>query len=519
MQIEYNESQLENIGYCYSATSYGAQVYPIQVEAKSKPGKPIFQIIGLGDNAVRESKDRITSALRASGFDVPDQILINLAPADLKKTGSALELAIAVALLTSDGQMPHVGNSKWVFGELSLDGSIKPVKGIVGFVSDAALNGVSTVFTPVGNYKEASLIDRVQIIPVANINDIKSYLLDGTIRSIEDQSEPLESAGKVFTGFSDVSGQEKAKYALEIAAAGGHNLLMVGPPGCGKSMLAERFNQYLPPLSTEEKLECIRITSLLGKPYESVMKGIPPYRSPHHVVSDVGLIGGGSEIRPGEISLAHNGVLFLDEFPEFKKSVLDALRAPLETGKVTITRAKGSATFPAKFQLIAAMNACPCGKLQVTKTNCRCGRQEIVRYLKKLSQPILERIDIQVNVSEIDFQDLSNQDVSTNYVNENERSARIFSARELQKQERKKLNCSLSFEEITQLGLQDKGRILLEAVAKDYNLSARSVVRLLRVARTVADLNQSDEIKRLHIANALQFRAVHDLWRYVESSS
>ncbi|MCI5065126.1 YifB family Mg chelatase-like AAA ATPase [bacterium] len=503
------------IGHCESAVLFGAEGVPIQVEAITRPGKPRIQIIGLGDGAVREARDRLTAALHAADFEVPDQILINLAPADMKKAGSGLELAMAWAVLTASRQVESLA-STWLFGELSLDGELKPIRGVAGLVSCAALHGIQRVILPIENEREALLVDGIEVIGVASLSDLRSVVASGPTPLSRDQ--PEESEEYEHQGFEDVFGQEAPKRAFEIAAAGGHNLLLVGPPGCGKSMLAERFSSLLPPLERAERLEIAQIASAIGEPIDEYLRGRRPFRAPHHIVSDVGLIGGGANLRPGEVSLAHGGVLFLDEFPEFQRRTLESLRAPLETRRVTITRAVGTTTYPASFQLVAAMNPCPCGRFGMKDRRCRCSRHEVARYLKKISQPILERIDLHVEAEPVNVQHFDREQEGEVLIGvERERRKRVRDAIHIQQHRQKKRNGELSLQEL-QPFLAKESSVTFDTLSGKGELSARSAIRLLRMSRTIADLERSERIEEHHLMEAWSFRALERIWEYVEAT-
>ena len=387
----------------------GVDAISVDVEVElSSATKPLWTVIGLGDSAVKEARDRVGSALRYYGIKIPERVLINLAPAEVKKEGSSFDCAIVLGILIAAGVVPsnETIQSTRFHGELALDGTFKSVRGVAALAIEAVRSGAQCIVVPEVNVAEALLIEGISVVGVTSITDLILYvrgeLVGETNRSCD--GGPRSSPAPTF---AEVRGQRAAKRALEIAAAGGHNLLMIGPPGCGKSMLASRFMSILPSLSREEILDVVKIHSIAGLPIDDVLAGSRPMRSPHHGASDVGLIGGGSTPRPGEISLAHHGVLFLDEFPEYSRTALEGLRAPLETGRVVITRARGSLLFPAQFQLIAAMNPCPCGRLGVSGITCECSPGSIQSYLRKLSQPILDRIDLHVEMEAVPLSVLS----------------------------------------------------------------------------------------------------------------
>lgn len=500
------------IGQALSAVLVGAEVIPIGVEAHTHLGKPKFHLIGLGDVAVREARERILSALHAEKFRIPDQILLNLAPADVKKSGSALELAMAWAILVSSEQCTFLEDT-WMFGELSLEGEIKPVRGVAAITSYAVSKGVRRIVVPFENREEALLVDGIEVFAVKSLSHLISVLSEGVA---EKRSKPKPMTCSPQRSFGDVYGQEGAKRALEIAACGGHNVLLVGPPGCGKSMLAERFGSLLPPLERGEALEIARIASSIGEPITEYLSGRRPFRSPHHGISEAGLIGGGADLRPGEVSLSHCGVLFLDELPEFRRGTLESLRAPLETRKVSITRVAGTTTYPAAFQLIAAMNPCPCGKFSSEQQGCRCSRSEVARYLKKLSQPILERIDLHVEATPVSLGiQPSSAEEETLQEREKVRRERVLHGVALQSKRQSTRNATLSFDELKPYLTPQSEKFLLLLTKKNL-LSARSAVRLLRTARTIADLAVSEVIAEEHLHEARSYRALDKIWEQVQ---
>ncbi len=499
----------------------GIDAASVDVEVDVRGGEPKFTIIGLGDGAIRESRDRVISAIRQSGFFLPRIILVNLAPAEMKKEGSSFDLPIALGILAASGQInPKRLKDIAIYGELSLDGSVKSVRGALSMAIRAIEDGAQEVFVPSGNCQETSLVSGSSIVGVASLVDLVMYLnghksLPPSPVASDELEQPQPSKY-----ISEVWGQVSAKRALMIAAAGGHNILMIGPPGCGKSMLSERFSSLLPPLSRAEMLETVKIHSIAGSSVAPLLAGERPFRAPHHVVSDVGLIGGGTSPKPGEITLAHHGVLFLDEFPEYRRSALESLRAPLEAGKVQITRAKQSVVFPSRFQLIAAMNPCPCGRLGIQAKSgqkpCLCSRPAIEAYLRKLSQPILDRIDLHVELEAVPFSVLVNRSESNMEGKENELRGKVFRARDRQLNSTGKLNSLLSSSELGErLPINPGVSELLEAASKKTALSARGFVRVLRVATTIADLEGADEVKKLHVAEALSFRGLERIQAYV----
>ena len=502
-----------------SFTILGIEAFPVEVEIDFGLGLPGITIVGLPDSSIKESRERIRSALKNSGFQFPmKKITINLAPADLKKEGSGFDLAIAVALLSGmEIVSKETLNKKAFLGELALDGRIKSTKGILPAVIKAKELGLDEIIIPYENLKEASLVKDFKIIGVKHLREVTDYLR-GIFTPQQENIEILEDIESEFDiDFADVLGQELAKRAFEIAAAGGHNLLMIGPPGAGKTMLAQRIPTILPSMSYEEALETTKIYSVAGllsseKPF--IINR--PFRNPHFGISEAGMIGGGTYPKPGEISLAHNGVLFLDEFPEFRKDVIEALRQPLEDGKVTITRASFTITYPAKFMLICAMNPCRCGYYGHPTKPCQCTFQEIKKYRSKLSGPIIDRIDIHLEVPPVEFRDLMKEPVKSS-LDSKTIQKRVIKARKIQ--ERRygsplKVNARLKPKEIKKYCiLEPKAQDFLEKVADKFNFSARALHKILKVSRTIADLEESEIILKQHIAEAVQYRILEKpLW-------
>lgn len=499
----------------------GVEARPVDVEVRvSDTGERSMIIIGLGDGAVRESRDRVLSAIRHSGFKVPKKILVNLAPAELRKEGASFDLPIALALLAASRQLDNVPPATTHFhGELSLDGKVKAVRGVVALAVQCVQAGGKELVVPAPNLAEARLIAGIASVGVESLVELIQYLKGS---SIPDRLEcaPAPKAHPCRC-LSDVWGQERAKRALLIAAAGGHNLLMIGPPGCGKSMLAERFPRLLPPLRGDELLESVKIHSIAGLPLQGILAGERPFRAPHHLTSDAGLIGGGPSPRPGELSLAHHGVLFLDEFPEYRRSAIEALRAPLESGRVVISRARGSVEYPARVQLLAAMNPCPCGRLgsdvgaQSAESRamvCRCSRTAVYAYLKKLSQPILDRIDLHV---ELDAVPLHAMTSATTGTDDQLMVAAVVCARGIQHDRGGVINAHLAGQNLAAvLRPRPAALALLERACERSAISARGFMRILRVARTIADLDAAAEIAEHHVAEAVSFRSLERLERY-----
>lgn len=494
------------ISQARTAAIVGCSALPVTVEVIIKRGgAPKFTIIGLADGAVKESKDRVVSALQQSGLRMPEKILVSLSPAELRKEGSSFDLPIAVGIIAALLQVSFKKFSCMSFhGELGLDGSIRRIKGALMYALAASQSSLQGIFVPSSNASEAAMVNGVSVYGVHHLTEVVQWL-EGT-NVIDPVHELPLSTKSTPICLNEVIGQERAKRALTIAAAGGHNLLFVGPPGCGKSMLSERIGGLLPPLKDEERLECGIIHSSAGLRIESILEGLRPFRSPHYTVSEAGLIGGGSTIRPGEISLAHRGVLFLDEFPEFRRGAVEALRLPLETGEVHIARARASLKFPAQFQLLAAMNPCPCGRLGGTDTRCVCSAMQIQRYLKQLSQPILDRIDMHVEMQPVSIQELQEGSSSPNQ--ENAMKELIEASRRDQHDRQGCLNglCILSGD--IQWECSKAGKELLHKAAQKRGYSLRAINKIMRVARTIADLERKESISEGHIAEALSLRAL-----------
>ena len=508
------------IGKILSSSTEGIDGHLVTVETSIyKRGLPRFNIIGLPDNALKESKDRAKSAILNSQFQFPKGVItVNLAPASLKKTGAVFDLAIAISVLKTSGQIKDFEERDSLFlGELSLDGLLRPITGILPMVIQAQKIGIKNIFLPEHNSKEASIIDKINIIPVKNLEEVMGILnqIKGknpipklSFQMLKKQQKPDKEKD-----FSNIAGQYEAKRALEIAAAGQHNILFIGPPGSGKTMLSSRIPSILPELSFDEALETTKLYSsrgLLNEKKFFITKR--PFRNPHHSSSEVALIGGGSNIKCGEISLAHNGVLFLDEFPEFNKNVIQALREPLENHAITISRASGTITYPANILLVAAMNPCPCGFLGDEKRECVCSSLQIQKYYQKLSGPILDRIDIHINVPRVDVTQLN---IQVKKDNEQYTSAlmkaRITKAVKRQKERfgggTFKYNSKLSNEEVFEFCKLDSDmQKFLNTSIEKLGLSLRAYFKILKLARTIADLNEEKDISIYHLSEAIQYR-------------
>ena len=489
-----------------SRAAVGIQAPPVVVEVHLSRGLPSFSIVGLPETAVKESKDRVRSALLNSQFEFPPRrITVNLAPADLPKEGARFDLAIAIGILVASGQINAADLDEYeIIGELGLDGSLRACHGIVPFVH-AAAKSQHKVLLPQANAAEASLIHSAECLAADHLLAVCAHLQSVTpLGVIEPRAWQRQHSNGV--DLSEVRGQFHAKRALEVAAAGGHNLLMSGPPGSGKTMLASRLIGLLPALSEDEMIETAMINSIAGKQDALQNWGKRPYRHPHHTSSAVALVGGGSLAKPGEISLAHNGVLFLDEVPEFDRKVLEVMREPLESGTISISRAARQAQYPAQFQLVAAMNPCPCGHLGDGANECRCSPDQINRYRAKLSGPLLDRIDIHIEVPALPAKDLQNkEDSETSEVV----AKRVAKAREHQLKRGGKTNQALSEQDIRRFcTLKDKDAEFLHTAMNQLKLSARAYHRILKGARTVADLAGEANIERSHLSEAINFRRI-----------
>ncbi len=498
----------------YSCALIGLEGTMVEVEVDISPGLPFFAIVGLPDAAVSESKERVRSAVRNSGFIFPmKHICANLAPADLKKAGPAYDLPIAIGMLLSSHQI-HCEVSNTVFlGELSLDGNLRHTNGILSMVALACQNGFKNIVVPEADAREAALVEGANILPFSTLSQLVSYLLGEIPAPDFDKIETAaaESAENTnsIVDFCHIKGQEHVKRAMEVAAAGGHNIVMFGPPGSGKTLLARSLPGILPPMTNEEALEVTRIYSASGLlPPDTPLIRNRPFRAPHHTISDAGLVGGGHFPKPGEISLSHRGVLFLDELPEFGQSLLEVLRQPLEDKIVTISRARGSLTFPANFMLVGAMNPCPCGYYGDPYHPCTCNPGLVSRYQKRISGPFLDRIDIFIEVPHIDYEKLSDERLGEK---SEQVQQRVAEARLVQRQRFKDSSLAAN-SEMTPVEVRDfcqtdeSAQSLLKAAMKQMSLSARAFHRILKLSRTIADLEKSDIIRANHIAEAIQYR-------------
>ncbi|HEY2711249.1 MAG TPA: YifB family Mg chelatase-like AAA ATPase [Chthoniobacterales bacterium] len=505
----------------YSAAVYGVDAYEVEIEVNAAGGNPRIVIVGLPDTAVKESQDRVTTAISNSGYYWPrGRTTINLAPADIKKEGPSFDLPIALGMIATEQELGDDLLSSLSFvGELALNGAVRPVKGVLPVALEARRKGKRAIIVPQANAREAAMVTGIDVFGVQNLRETFEFVRgEKELTPVrDDMSEFFALHQNYEVDFSDVKGQAHAKRALEVAVAGGHNILMIGPPGSGKSMLSKRVATIIPPMTLEEAIETTKIHSIAGLlGGDGSFVATRPFRAPHHTISDVGLLGGSTIPAPGEVSIAHNGVLFLDELPEFKRSTLEVLRQPLEDGYVTVSRAAGTITFPSEFMLVAAMNPCPCGYFGDLKRECRCSAVQVQRYRQRISGPLLDRIDLHIDVPSVDYREIANERVeeASTAIRDRIGQARERQQARFRKDNKITCNARMSPRAIRQnCKLDDDSQELVRSAMTSLSLSARAYDRILKVARTIADLAGTEAIGPEHVSEAIQYRTFdRTLW-------